>query len=160
MSDEAYTLDTRGLDQLIKALKKATTLGRIGVLGPKTVRSAVDNKDGLTNAQIGAFAEFGTSKAPQRSFLRIPLMTEFQKELSKSGAFDKEALKAVIAAASFTPWLKKAAIVAEGVVLGAFDSGGYGKWQPSNMQYKSNHNTLIETQQLRNSITSEVPEDS
>ncbi len=52
--------------------------------------------------------------------------------------------------------MKRIAIVALDVVLGAFATGGYGKWKPSNMEHKKVHMTLVETQQLRNSVTEEV----
>lgn len=162
MSDDAaYTLDTKGLDRLIKALKKEAPKGRVGVLGDKTVRESVPGqKETLTNAQIGLFHEAGTGTTPRRSFLRQPMITHFQKALERAGAFDEDALKDVLAKASFTPWVRKACIVAEGVVLGAFDTGGYGEWPPSQMSGKKVHLTLVETQQLRNSITSEVTDDN
>ncbi len=54
--------------------------------------------------------------------------------------------------------VKKVAVVAEGIVAEAFDTGGFGQWPPSDMTHKKVHQTLVETQQLRNSITSEVKE--
>lgn len=160
MNDDAYTLDTKGLDKLLKALTKEAPMGRVGILGDKTNRVTVDGKSVLTNAGIGARHEFGESGMPQRSFLRKPLIDHMQKALDRSGAWDEAALKEVLATKSFVPWVRKACIVAEGVVLGGFDTGGYGAWPPSDMRYKKNHQTLVETQQLRNSITSEVKEDS
>lgn len=146
--------------KLIKALKKEASKGRVGILGDRTVRqTAPGEKQALTNAQVGAFAEFGTTTAPQRSFLRKPMIDHFQKALETSGAFTPAVLVEVLKTASFTPWTRKACVVAEGVVLGAFDSGGYGEWVPSQMSGKKVQQTLIETQQLRNSITSEVRED-
>ncbi len=160
MSDDAaYTLDTRGLDKLVKALKKEAPKGRVGILGDSAVRQTVNGQPALTNAQIGSFHEFGTGTAPRRSFLREPMISHFQKALDQSGAWSTEALKEVLATASFVPWVRKACIVAEGVVIGAFDSGGYGKWTPSQMGGKKVHQTLVETQQLRNSITSEVKDE-
>lgn len=145
-------VDVKGLEKLIKALKTKPPVGRIGVLGSNGAR-----KDSfLTNAGIGAAHEFGTSRTPQRSFLRVPLIDNLTKELQKSGLLDKDTLKAVLATGNLRPWVEQVVVVGEGVVLGAFDSGGYGKWPPSDMRYKKNHQTLVETQQLRNSITSEV----
>jgi phage gpG-like protein len=69
---------------------------------------------------------------------------------------DKDVLNDVLKSGTFTPWLKKVAVLAEGIVADAFASGGFGKWPPSDMTHKKNHQTLVETQQLRNSITSEV----
>lgn len=155
MSDEAaYTVNLRGLDKLLKALGTKPPKARIGILGNSAARS----DGGPSNAQVGAWHEFGTSKLPVRSFLRVPITENLQKEMEKSGAFDKDALANVLATGSILPWLKKVMIMAEGIVADAFDSGGFGKWKPSDMTRKKNHQTLVETQQLRNAITSEVKE--
>jgi hypothetical protein len=152
VSDDV-TLNTRGLDKLLKALKGKQPVARVGVLGDKNARKESDS-----NATIGAKHEFGDDKMPIRSFLRMPITDMMQKYLDKSKAFDKDALKRVIASGSILEWLKKVAITAEAIVADAFDSGGFGKWKPSNMQFKKNHQTLVETQQLRNSVTSDVKE--
>lgn len=150
MSDD---MDTKGLDNLIKALGEEQPIGRIGVLGNGNQR-----KDENSNAEIGAKHEFGDDNLPIRSWLRMPLIDKMQESLENSGAFSKEASKKVVQEKSVVPWLKKVMVVAEGVVLDAFATGGFGKWKPSNMKYKKNHQTLVETQQLRNSVTSEVKE--
>jgi phage gpG-like protein len=170
MSD--IKLETKGLDQLLKALKAKPPVARVGILGEKTNR--IEGKKTLTfaevqslstprkggnvptNAEIGASHEFGTSQLPQRSFLRVPLTDRLQKEMEASGALDKAVLAEVIRSGSVVPWLKKVAVLAEGIVIQAFATGGYGKWKPSDMRHKKVHMTLVETQQLRNSITSEV----
>lgn len=149
-------INTKGLDKLLKALKAKPPVARIGILGDSGAREG----GGKTNAEIGAVHEFGTSRHPVRSFLRLPLTTLLDKELAKAGAFDKDVLAQVVAQGTVVPWLKKVAVVGEGIVLGAFDTGGYGTWIPS---YGGEGNprtglTLVDTQQLRNSITSEVVE--
>ncbi len=146
-------LKMAGLEKLLKALKGKPAVARIGILGKSPARDG-----GKSNAQIGAMHEFGTSSLPQRSFLRIPLSDNLGAALESSGAFDKDVLKDVLKLGTLTPWVKKMAIVAEGIVAEAFESGGFGKWPPSNMAHKKNQMTLVETAQLRNSITSEVIE--
>ncbi len=150
---ENTELKIAGLEKLLKALKGKPPVARIGILG-KSARS--DGK--ANNAVIGAAHEFGTSRLPQRSFLRIPISDNLSKALESSGAFDKDALKDVLKLGTLTPWVKKMAIVAEGIVAEAFATGGFGKWTPSDMRNKKNHQTLVETNQLRESITSEVIE--
>lgn len=150
MSD--IQLDDRKLRQLIKAFKNNVPEARVGVLGAKARRTA----QGASNAVIGAAHEFGTSTLPIRSFLRTPITENLDRELQKAGAFDETKLKEVIRSGSITEWVKKIGIVAERIVGQAFDTGGFGKWPPSDMRRKANHQTLVETQQLRNSITSEV----
>lgn len=142
MSDE---LNTSGLDKLIKMLKGNLPSLKIGIFG--------DSR----NAEIGSYHEFGTSKMPKRSFLREPMIDGFEKALENSGAFDKDALKDVMAEKSIKPWLEKAAVVAEGVVAEAFANGGNGNWAPWVKGYENNTGQLlIDTQQLRNSITTKV----
>lgn len=146
-------LNIKGLDKLLKALKGKQPKLRVGILGDVGRAGP-----GPSNATIGAAHEFGTSSLPVRSFLRLPISTMLGKELESSGALDKSSVDAVIKAGSVVPWLTKIGIVAEGIVSDAFDSGGFGTWVPSDMRYKTNHQTLVETHQLRDSITSDVQE--
>lgn len=162
MSDDGETtIETSGLDRLVRALKKKTPTIRVGVLGAKAGRE--ENEVGkkaeqsLNNAEIGAFAEFGNGDMA-RSFLRVPISEKLQDRMDKAGATDEKAMDEVIKTGDLLSWCKKVAVLAEGIVADAFDSGGFGKWKPSNMKNKKNHQTLVETQQLRNSITSEVKE--
>lgn len=150
--DDIVAMNTRGLDQLIKATKKLPVI-QIGVLGANDVR-----EDGESNAEIGAKHEFGADGMPMRSFLRVPLSDHLSNYLEESGAFDKAALTEVVKLGSFTPWMRKVATTAEAVVLDGFQTGGFGRWRPSIMTFKKLKMTLIETQQLRDSITSEVKE--
>lgn len=149
--NDVVELKTPGLDKLIRALNARPPSARVGILGNNSARSGR-----TTNATVGAAHEFGTSVLPQRSFLRVPISEHLESYLKKSGALNKETFKEVIASGTVTPWMEKVAIVAESIVLDAFDSGGFGKWKSSNMDHKKNKQTLVETGQLRNSITSEV----
>lgn len=154
MSDEEKTtLDTAGIDKLMKAMKNAPEV-RIGILGASP-RTANDGSQ-LNNATVGLFAEVGTSKSPMRSFLRMPLIMQLNKRLKAAGVLEKDVLREAIKSGSLIPIMQKVGVIAEGIVLDAFDTGGFGQWKPSDMRYKENHQTLVETQQLRNSITSEV----
>jgi hypothetical protein len=80
MSD---TLNVKGLDQLLKALKSKPPLARVGILGDKSVRATEGTFQ--TNAEIGAAHEFGTTTIPARSFLRVPISQNLQKEMEQSG---------------------------------------------------------------------------
>jgi phage gpG-like protein len=161
MSDETVTLKIRGLDQLVKALKAKPPVARVGILGDKTSREPAEgNASTPTNAEIGASHEFGTSASPKRSFLVTPISEQLDKEMLKSGALDKEVLSEVIKQGSLLPWVKKIAALAEGIVVDAFDTGGFGKWKGwKNPNYTNNAGEiLVDTKQLRDSITSEVKE--
>lgn len=162
---DAYTIDTKGLDKLVKALKAQLPIARVGILGSSNRKPGKKEKEkekaAKTNAEVGALYEYNDN--PDRaggSFLRVPISDNLQKEMDQAGALDEEVLKEVVKQGTVIPWLKKVAILAENIVAGAFDSGGYGKWRPSNMAHKKNHQTLVETKQLRESITSEVKEAS
>lgn len=148
----ADIINTKMLDKIVRALRNGKIAGiKIGIFGNNQGRD-----DGENNATIGMFHEFGTSILPQRSFLRVPITEHLGKNLEKSGAFDEETLKEVVADGDMKPWLDIIAVEAEGVVQDAFDTGGYGKWPKSDMTNKENSQTLVETTQLRNSVTAVV----
>lgn len=159
MSDnDASTVNIKGLDQMLKALKSRPPVCRIGILGNSDIRGK--DKKGTTNSEVGAAHEFGAPgrNLPQRSFLRVPLADHLEKYLEQSGAFDKKVFDDVIAQGSVVPWLKKVAATAQAVVSDAFNTKGFGKWAPwKNPNYTNEGGTLlVDTQQLRDSITTEV----
>ncbi len=154
MSDDDTQVNVEGLDKLLKALKGKQPEGRIGILGQRAARGT----GGPNNAEVGAFHEFGTSRHPVRSFLRLPLTALLNKTLESSGAFTEDTLKEVVKSGNLKAWLQKVLVAAEAVVLGGFDSAGYGTWPPSDMRRKENHQTLVESTQLRNSITTDIIE--
>lgn len=154
-SDEdrnGFTYKDLGLEAILKAIKGPVPVARVGILGNKNSRSGKAN----SNATIGAKHEFGEDGMPIRSFLRIPIIENFQKALDRAGALEKGTLKQIVDERSLLVFIKKLGILAEGIVAEGFATGGFGKWKPSNMRYKQNKQTLVETTQLRNSITSEV----
>lgn len=151
---DVVELKMSGLEHFMKALKEGThERVCVGVLGDKASRSG---DTGETNASIGAKHEYGLDGMPVRSFLRMPMMLKLNDSLKNMGAMDANTLKEIINKSKITLFLKNIGIVAENVIQDAFHTGGFGQWKPSNMQFKTNHQTLVETQQLRNSITSEV----
>ncbi len=154
MSGDDTTINTRGLDQLIKALKVKVPIARIGILGSKGQR---DGK-GPSNAEVGAAHEFGTEHLPIRSFLRVPISEHLNAKMENSRALDEDVLKEVIKSGTVVPWLRKVAALAKGIVDDAFNTGGFGKWKPSNMDHKKTKQTLVETHQLRDSIDWDVKE--
>lgn len=150
--ENSFEFSHKKLDDFIKSLKNVP-VARVGILGDKNSR-----RDDNSNASIGIKHEFGQDGMPIRSFLRIPLIDNMQKYLEGTKAFEKSTLNEVLASKTLLPWVKKLGILAEAIIADAFATGGFGKWKPSNMRFKKNHQTLVETQQLRNSITSEVKE--
>jgi hypothetical protein len=169
-------LNMKGLDDLLKAIKSPPIV-RVGILGGKNQRSEKQHAHGPqktlsmgsqyalptigpSNAEIGLKHEYGSAKEglPIRSFLKEPITDNLQKYLDVAGAFSPGAVKRIIQARSLSLFMKKVGIIAETIVQDAFQTGGFGKWKPSNMKYKKVQQTLVETQQLRNSITSDVKE--
>jgi hypothetical protein len=88
----------------------------------------------------------------------MPLTVFLQKRLASSGLLNKDVLKQVVDQKSLVPWVKKIGILAEAIVQEAFDTAGFGSWPPSDMSRKKVHQTLVETTQLRNAVTSDVKE--
>jgi phage gpG-like protein len=153
MADEV-TIDTRKLNKFLKALKGPAPRIRIGILGDNNARSS----SAATNAEIGAKHEFGIG-VPQRSFLRKPLIEQFQKYLEESSFYNLQAFETVVREASLMGWTTKTAILAETIVLDAFATGGFGQWKAHAPGYTNNTGMiLVDTQQLRNSISYEIKE--
>lgn len=133
-------------------MKGKLPIVRVGIIGNKPRKGGTK----LTNADIGARHEFGADGMPVRSFLRVPVAEHLQQYLDEAGAFDERALAEAVKTGGLLLFMKKVGVVAEAIIADGFDSGGFGKWKPSNMAHKKVQMTLVETQQLRNSITSEV----
>lgn len=148
------SLKIGGLDNLLKVLKGRSEHVRVGILGSHAHRTS---EDGVSNATVGAAHEFGTSKLPERSFLRGPISEHLAKRLEAYGPLDKDLITEILKTKSYKPWLKIVGVIAEGIVAEAFGTNGFGKWAPHAPGYTNNTGMiLVDTQQLRNSISSEV----
>ena len=152
MSDEAVYVQVKGLEQILKALKSQPPVVKVGILGD------AHREGGGTNAEVGAAHEFGTSTIPMRSFLRVPITEGLQKEMDKSHLSDPETIKKVIKDGTIVEWMTQISVCAEACVSDAFDTGGNGKWPAwKSSSYENNTGQLlVDTQQLRESVTSKV----
>ncbi len=149
--DDTIYIQTDALDSLLKTFREALPNVRVGVLGTS------GRSDGLTNAEVGAAHEFGTSTVPRRSFLRMPVSEKLSDAVESSGAFDEDVLNEVLRTRSIKAWMTKVGALAVSVVLDAFATGGFGTWLPWSRNYSNKTgNILVDTQQLRNSITYDV----
>lgn len=143
---------------------------RVGVLGDSTGRNKVittksgNRKPGKevsnqTNAEIGFQHEFGvkSKKIPKRSFLREPLRFRLQDEVRRSeSSFQKN-----INLLDIKSIYKTLGTIAERIIQKAFRTRGFGRWKensPSTIARKGSDSPLIDSGQLRKSITSEVKE--
>lgn len=157
-NDAIGSFNIDGLERLIKAMKVKAPDTRIGILGDSSRTGQGGEKGEQTNAEIGAAHELGTTTIPKRSFLKKPIADGLKKEMERSGLYDKDALKKVIKEASLVPWMDRAAICAEACVSDAFETGGNGRWPAWKTPGYENRTgqLLIDTQQLRNSVLSDV----
>lgn len=144
--------DISKLDQIRQRLKNAGSV-QVGILGSEA------RNDGITNVELGSIQEFGSvaRNIPPRSFLRVPLKKKKSK-LIKAISSSKQIGQA-LAEGRDTKALELIGVTAESIVLGAFRTNGYGTWQPikeSTIKSKGSNKPLIDTGQLRRSITSKV----
>lgn len=151
---------------------------QVGVLGGKDARSG-DESEGYVpgNAEIGLIHEFGViggkspfvvpgqskepskqggRSLPERSFLRMPIISRLPLAIMKEG---KQRWRDSIIRDGVVITLKRLGVMAEGLVHDAFATGGFGTW-PKLSKYtirkKGSAAILIDTAQLRQAITSRV----
>jgi hypothetical protein len=127
---------------------------KVGVMGSKNARAS---KDFETNATIGARHEFGSASdgIPKRSFLKMPLDEKLPEELDEIG----DDVFLGLTENNIEEFYQKLGIKAEEIVQEAFNTGGFGKWTPLSevtIRKKGHDKILIDTVQLRRSISSEV----
>lgn len=155
MSDQ-IRYDIKPLNDFVNGLKSKYVV-RVGIFGDKNSRF----KTNLTNAEIGALNEFGsiTKKIPKRSFLRLPLFLKTDVILKETSVGIMPLLKK----GNMQMVLKRLGIACENAIQKAFASRGYGKWKPNaplTIALKGSSQPLIDTSQLRRSISSKVTDAS
>ncbi len=146
------TFDDTLLKSLIEGINKNLVV-RVGVLGVKGRRQ----EQGVSNADIGLAHEKGVKSRnlPRRSWLEQPLQDHLKEQFEALG---KKAIESMLQAKSEVVYAQLG-LVAENVIQRGFETGGYGKWKPlkqSTIRAKGSDAILIDTAQLRRSITSEV----
>lgn len=146
-------LNAGALKDIEKSLLQQFSV-RVGILGSTNQREEGEQ----TNAEIGLLHEYGsiTKNIPARSFLRMPLQ-EKQKELQKY--MTSRDWENILINDEIKKELELLGIYAEEIIDDAFDTKGFGKWKPNSARTiaeKGGDKPLIDTQELRKSITSEV----
>jgi len=135
---------------------------KIGVLSG----SKMNRNDGKTNAEIGMKHEFGSrsERIPRRSFLVDPLTVWHADKIIQ---FLKDKHEDIIMKALFDFRFKgfdkpikriytKLGMFCKQIIDDAFASNGFGQWLPLSkytIKKKGHSRILIETEQLRRSIT-------
>ena len=167
----SYNLD--GLESLMRQIG-GDYVARVGILesqastphykttpvtiGKKQYNKKTSQGSGLTNGAIGVIQEMGsiTNNIPARSFLRLPIETK-EKDIVK--AMGGKTVQSAIENNQIKTVYSLLGVVAESYVKQAFSSGGYGQWaalNPQTIARKGSSAPLIDTGQLRRSITSDV----
>lgn len=154
MKKTAITMNLDGLENLIGRMS-SEYVTRVGVLGSGAMR---DDGDGVTNADLALIHIYGSLSGdiPPRDFLKMPLEMK-KKELMKT--LETGAVKTAIAAGDYERVFELIGIGAEAIVDGAFKSAGYGQWPanaPATVRAKGSSAPLIDTGELRRSVTSDV----
>lgn len=184
MSINKTKVNFNRLSKVIEEFDKKFSI-KVGIIGD-TAYQKHEHTD-LTNADLGAIHEFGATLKngtviPTRSFLRMPLLSsegrraiikeviknnEGVAELVKKPTGDeydtayREAVKKVVNPETIA---NQIAISALSRVQEAFTNDGFGNWKPTTeasrkQRYGSPDNpTLVDTGQLRDSISYEVKE--
>lgn len=130
---------------------------KVGILGSGAYR---EDESGLTNAEVGFKQEFGsiTENIPIRSFLRFPIEYKSGSIISKLLSNKDEILNKI--KDGDLKYLNEAlGVLAEAAIQDAFATRGYGQWQPNSpvtIASKGSSSPLIDTGELRKSITSTV----
>lgn len=156
MSSDKVKYDFTKLNKFVKSLSEKKVV-QVGIFGKKNTRRDKEEQKILTNSEIGAIHEFGSFSRgiPARSFLRMPISTK-GKEILKQIPDVSEQLSE---GTGVVVILKQLGISCMGIVQMAFASRGFGQWPPNTpatISRKGSSQPLIDTGQLRRSITSRV----
>jgi len=146
----SVTLNTKGLQSLKRKLKTAEwARAEVGIFSDHDARD-----DGESNVAIGKQHEFGQG-VPRRSFLEIPMLTEFPRIVDNN----EPELAAAFVEDGAKPVLERLGFMGEAAIQEAFETSGFGQWpanSPYTLLFKHGEKPLIDTSQLRQSISSRV----
>ena len=139
---------------------------QVGIMGKKVAREDPGG-DGKTNADIGAIHEGAlmemgsvSQRIPVRSFLRMPIRVKYDQIIKQASKGMADLLAEPF---GYLKVLKNLGIACEVAIQEAFATRGFGHWKPnapSTVKRKHSDAPLIDTGQLRRSITSRVIEKS
>ena len=163
------------LDKLIKSLNASDYFVRIGIIG-KDATEIHDKKSGLTNAKLGTIHEQPNNdgvKIPKRSFLEMPLKLKLDFNGEAMKEIKKAMLKQLFIKRNAKAFFEYLGDKCWDIVNHAFETNGYGEWQPWSEGYLKRrakkikgkkarenfmhlHNILTASGDMRNSITFKV----
>lgn len=128
--------DLTELNRIMKMLKTQYTV-RVGIIGNKATTE--HNDDGITNAELGTFHEFGgTSKhgkeqPPRRSFLEDPLKMKLNFNSEDMKPLKKVLWKQLFIKKAPEQFYNDLGAKALEIIEGAFNTNGYGMWKSLSM---------------------------
>lgn len=157
------------LNDLIKSLKDDYFV-RVGIIGSKAKK---EHEGNLTNAELGAFHEFGTKKLPQRSFLEMPLKEKLKYDDNEWRKIKKSAFKNIFIKKKPQVFFSEIGSECLQIIEDAFATNGFGSWQAWSDAYLkrrlkqvkskskrqifwSEHNILTASGKMRRSISFKV----
>lgn len=158
MPDNKLKVNLDGFKRLARAFNGQYSI-KVGIMGSKAARKNGDTEK--TNAEIGFINEFGSPRRhiPARSFLRMPLTLYLGEYLKNKKSFSDEAIDLAIKSGQLLQLAEKIGLTAEEVVQEAFATRGFGQWVPNapyTVEQKGSDSPLIDTGELRRSITSQA----
>lgn len=148
----------RALAESLRALGKARV--RVGVLadapkktGTRTGKRGRQIQQAATLAEVAAAHEFGTATIPQRSFIRATV----DLKAGEIGAL-QEKLAAQVAEGKITPEvaMERLGAAAQGMVQVRIAEGIGPALAPATVARKGSDKQLVDTGQLRSSVTYQV----
>ena len=166
------TTDMTGLNNLMTGVQEGYFV-KVGILGSQAhskhrkkaseeLKKSGGHKIGKdyseeTNADIGLKMEKGSKaeRIPARSWLVNPLEDHLKEYFEKIG---QDAIDLIISQKIYKNYVNLGAIC-EQIIQKGFETGGYGKWKALSaftIANKGSSQILVDTGQLRNSVTSTV----
>lgn len=148
----------RALAESLRALGKARV--RVGVLadapkktGTRTGKRGRQIQQAATLAEVAAAHEFGTDKIPQRSFIRATVDLK-----AAVIAAEQEKLAAQVAEGKITPEvaMERLGAAVQGMVQTRIAEGIGPALKPATVARKGSDKPLVDTGQLRSSVTYQV----
>lgn len=114
-----------------------------------------DKESGISVAGVAAAHEFGGGNAPERPFVR----TGIRRGVPEQMALNKANLKAVVRGDLTVPQaLGQLGLMAAGQVQREITEGDFAPLQDATVKRKGSSKPLIDTGQMRQSVTYEIPE--
>ena len=135
-------------------LKKQIKSGKVSVGLPKGKSGQYE--DGSTVIEVAAWNEFGTEKIPERSFIRVPVQQNKAKyiELAK-----KQAQKIYTGKTTVDDALGILGLFMSDKMKASFTDNEWQSNSAETIEKKGSSRPLIDTGQLRNSITWQIIKD-